>query len=96
MFSRVVKRAITRLRYNNIRDKESPAAQAALGRMMVYQDKAPLAKANPIAAVAWHRESGENPGLWNRTQRKKRPDHDICTHDEEYPFQCPDHEDLVT
>ena len=74
MFPPVVRRALTMARYSRIADKDTPQAQAALGRMMVYQDKCPQEKANPIAAVAWHRESATNPGLWNRTQRKKRHD----------------------
>jgi len=72
VFSYVVKRAITRLRYNHIKDKNSPAGQAAFGRMMVYAKLVPDDEADFNAVVAWHRESGKNPGLWNRTQRKKR------------------------
>jgi hypothetical protein len=71
------KRARARLHYAKLKKslgEDHPATRAAFGRMLVYggdghQASVPQQASHTIEATAWHRESGAQPGYWNRTQR---------------------------
>lgn len=71
------KRARARLRYAQLvktLGREHAATRAAFGRMLVYGGdgypaSVPQRNSASIEAIAWHRESGAQPGYLNRTQR---------------------------
>jgi hypothetical protein len=50
--------------------EEHPATKAALGRLRARKNVVPQKGLLSIEAIAWHRESGANPGFRNRTARK--------------------------
>jgi hypothetical protein len=71
------KRARARLRYAKLKKElgpDHPATRAAFGRMLVHGGdghpaSVPQKRSTSIEAIAWHRESGAQPGYWNRTAR---------------------------
>lgn len=52
-------------------DEDHPAIRAAAGRVLAYEAVPQRGSTTP-EAVAWHRETGADPGYMNRTARKKQ------------------------
>lgn len=52
---------------------DHPATRAATGRWLARRGNVTQLGATTIEAVAWHRESGADPGYMNRTARKRKP-----------------------
>lgn len=52
------------------RGEDHPAARAALGRLLYYRGWVPQRGLATPEAVAWHRESGSDPGHMNRAMRR--------------------------
>jgi hypothetical protein len=49
---------------------DHPATRAALGRLNYYRGMTPQKRAVEPEAIAWYRESGAQPGYWNRSRRR--------------------------
>lgn len=77
-YQRGARRAFARLRYARVvreHAEDSPVVRAALGRMLYhggdgYEASVLQPDDDTIESIAWHRESGAQPGFMNRAMRK--------------------------
>ena len=74
-----VHRARARIAYTKFKKlygEDALPTRAALGRMLFhggdgYEKAVPARQSTTIESIAWHRESGAQPGFMNRTYRRK-------------------------